>query len=76
MPFPPLKSVDVRAKFSSGDQAMLVYDMNLTAPVDESPGAVLMTTRETMIVRAELFYYARPFGNLQAGSYSENIQRG
>ncbi len=60
---PLLKSINVRAEFSSGDQAMLVYDMNLSAPVEKCPAAVLMTIREGMIVRTELFYDARPFGN-------------
>lgn len=61
---PLIKSIEVRAKFSSDDQVMLVYDLNLTAPVDRCPSAVLMTIREGMIVRTELFYDARPFGNL------------
>ena len=61
---PLLKSVEVRAKFSSGDQVALVYDMNLTGPVSHCPTAVLMTIREGMIVRTELYYDARPFGNL------------
>lgn len=61
---PLIKSIDVRAKFSSADQVMLVYDLNLTAPVDRCPSAVLMTIRENLIVRTELFYDARPFGNL------------
>lgn len=61
---PLIKSIDVRAKFGSGDQVMLVYDLNLTAPVDRCPSAVLMTIKDGMIRRTELFYDARPFGNL------------
>ena len=61
---PLLKGIDVRARFSSGDQVVLIYDMRLTAPVDVCPTAVLMTIRNGLISRTELFYDARPFGNL------------
>ena len=59
-----IKSIDVRAKFASGDQVALIYDMHLTAPVDVCPTAVLMTFKDGLIARTELYYDARPFGNL------------
>jgi len=61
---PLVKSINVRAKFASGDQVVLVYDMNLTGPVTVCPTAVLMTFKEGLIARTELYYDARPFGNL------------
>lgn len=61
---PLLKGVDIRARFSAGDQVALIYDMKLTAPVDICPTAVYMTFKDGLIARTELFYDARPFGNL------------
>ncbi|HUI30438.1 MAG TPA: nuclear transport factor 2 family protein [Candidatus Acidoferrales bacterium] len=61
---PLVERIDVRAKFASGDQVALVYDMHLTGPVKICPTAVLMTFKNDLIARTELYYDARPFGNL------------
>jgi len=58
-----LKSVDVRAEFSSGNQVVLIYDMVLTQSVERCPTAAFMTIKDGLITRTELFYDARPFGN-------------
>ena len=59
-----IKSIKVRAKFGSGDQVMLAYDLYYGEPVAVCRTAVLMKFRDGLIAHIELFYDARPFGNL------------
>jgi hypothetical protein len=54
------KSLKIRAKFGSEDQAMIVYDVEFPAPVGKTPTAALMTFREGLISKIELIYDARP----------------
>lgn len=61
---PLVERIDVRAKFASGDQVVLIYDMHLSGPVKLCPTAVLMTFKDGLIARTELYYDTRPFGNL------------
>ena len=57
-----IQSIEVRAKFGSEDQAMLTYDMKFAEPVGVCRAAALMTFKDGLIVRNELFFDARPFG--------------
>jgi ketosteroid isomerase-like protein len=59
-----LKSITIRASFGAGDQVMLAYDLNYGEPIGICRVAVLMNFKEGLIARIELFYDARPFGNL------------
>ncbi|OGT38237.1 MAG: hypothetical protein A3F11_04310 [Gammaproteobacteria bacterium RIFCSPHIGHO2_12_FULL_37_14] len=52
-------ALTIRAKFSSGDQAMLAYDVNFPAPIGNVSSAVLMTFHDKLILKIELFYDAR-----------------
>lgn len=52
-------TLTIRAKFSSGDQAMLAYDVNFPAPIGNVSSAVLMTFQDKLILKIELFYDAR-----------------
>jgi hypothetical protein len=56
-----IKSIKVQAKLGSGDQVMLTYDMDFAEPVGICRAAVLMTFKEGLIARSELFFDARPF---------------
>jgi len=56
-----LKSVEVHAKFGSEDQAMLAYSMHFAEPAGVCRAAALMTFKDGLIVRNELFFDARPF---------------
>jgi hypothetical protein len=56
-----IKSIKVRAKFDSEDQAMLTYDMEFAEPMGICRTAVLMSFKEGLIARSELFFDARPF---------------
>jgi hypothetical protein len=58
---PMIKSVNMRARFGSGEQAMLAYDMVFAEPAGMCRTAALMTIKNGQIVRNELFFDARPF---------------
>ena len=53
------KTLTIRAKFGSGDQAMLAYDVDFPAPIGIVKSAVLMTFEDKRIIKIELFYDAR-----------------
>lgn len=55
------KTLKIRAKFGSGDQAMVVYDLDCPLPIGHFSTAVLMTFQEGLVAKIELFYDARPF---------------
>ena len=59
---PLINSIKVHAKFGSEDQAMLTYDMEFAEPIGVTRTAVLMTFKDGLIERSELFFDARPFG--------------
>ena len=55
------KSLTIRAKFGAGDQAMIVYDVDIPGIAKDFPGASLLSFRDGLIVRIELFYDASRF---------------
>ena len=55
-----LTSLNIRAKFGSEDQAMIVFDLNFPAPIGTLPSASLLTIRDGLIVNIELFYNNPP----------------
>lgn len=59
--FPLIRSIKVHAKLGSDDQAMLTYDMDFAEPVGICRAAALMTFKDGLIARSELFFDARPF---------------
>ncbi len=59
-----MKGLIIRARFSSGDQVVLVYDIQYGDPIGICRTAVMMNFKDGLIIRTELFYDARPFGNL------------
>ncbi len=56
-----IQSIQVHAKFGSEDQAMLSYDMDFAEPIGVCRAAALMTFKDGLIVRNELFFDASPF---------------
>ncbi len=58
---PLINGIKVHAKFGSEDQAMLTYDMDFIAPVGVCRAAALMTFKDGLIIRNEIFFDARPF---------------
>jgi hypothetical protein len=55
------KTLTLRAKFGSADQAMVVYDVDFPDPIGIIPTASLMTFQEELVTKIELFFDARPF---------------
>jgi hypothetical protein len=56
-----VKSIKVHAKSASEEQAMLTYDMSVAEPLGVCRTAALMTFKDGLIVRDELFFDASPF---------------
>lgn len=54
-------SLTIRAKFGSVDQAMIVYDIDIPGIATNFPGASLLTFRDGLIVKIELFYDSSRF---------------
>lgn len=57
------KSLAIRSKFESGDQAVIVYDIELPAPVGVNRSASLLTINNGLITKIELFYDSAPFAS-------------
>lgn len=51
-----IKSLTIRAKFGSEDQAMIVCDSNMPGITECFPTASLLSFRNDLIVKIELFY--------------------
>jgi hypothetical protein len=58
---PLINSIKVHARFGSEDQAMLTYDMDFAEPIGVCRAAALMTFKDGLIMRNEIFFDARPF---------------
>ncbi len=70
--FPLMQNLKVRSVFASGDQVMAAYDFVCAEPVGNCRTAELMTFKDGLISRIELFFDARPFEKLmQAQSRPE-----
>ncbi len=55
------KTLTIRSSFASGDQAMIVYDLECATPINHFSSAVLLTFQDDLIAKIKLFYDARPF---------------
>lgn len=55
------KSLTIRSKFASGNQAMLAYDVDFPAPIGITRSAALMTFKNGLIKKIELFFDASSF---------------
>lgn len=50
------ESLKIRAKFGSEEQAMIVYDVDIFGVANNFPGASLLTFRDGLIDKIELFF--------------------
>lgn len=55
------RSLKIRAKFASGDKAMIVYNTDIPGIAEDFPGASMLTFRDGLIVKIELFYDSSRF---------------
>jgi len=53
--------MNVKARFASDEQVMLVYDLECSDPLGTIRTAALMTFKDGLIVRNDLFFDPRPF---------------
>lgn len=56
------KNLVIRAKCCSEDKVMLAYDLECPEPFGTLRVAALMTFKDDLISKIELFFDARPFG--------------
>ncbi len=56
-----LEGIEIRAKFSSGNQIMLAYDFMFPKPIGKLRAAVLMEFQNKLISKIELFFDGEPF---------------
>ena len=56
-----LLGLEIHAKFAVGDQVTLSYHIDFPEPIGLCRAASLMTFRDGLISRIELYYDARPF---------------
>jgi ketosteroid isomerase-like protein len=59
--FAVFNKLTIRTQFATEDQAMVVYDLDCSAPIGAFKGAALLTFKDDLIIGYELFYDARPF---------------
>jgi hypothetical protein len=64
------ESLKIRTKFGSQDQAMIVYDVDIPGIVKGLPTAVLLSIRDGLIARIELFYDASHFTSMKEKIFS------
>lgn len=53
-------SLNIRSKFSSGDQAVLIIDLDFPDPIGRLPTAALLQVEKDLIVKIELFFDPTP----------------
>ncbi|WP_068468889.1 nuclear transport factor 2 family protein [Candidatus Protochlamydia phocaeensis] len=66
------KSLAIRAKFGAGDQAMIVYEVDVPGIAKDFPGASLLSFREGLIARIQLFYDGSRFVEKKEEIFSKN----
>lgn len=65
------KSLKIRAKFGEGDQAIIVYDVDIPGIKGAFPGASLLNFQDGQIVSIELFYDASHFQKKKERIFSQ-----
>lgn len=55
------QTLKIRSIFEYEDQAVVVYDLDIPEPIGAISSVSLMTFKEGLVVKIELFYDARPF---------------
>ena len=63
--FGMLKALEVQSKFAFGNQAIFTYDFVCTPPIGGCRTAEIMTFKDGLISKIELFFDARPFEKLR-----------
>lgn len=69
-----LQDIQIKSRFSSGNQIMFAYDMIVPASIGKFRAAVLMEFTDRLISKIELFYDARPFEKKRAEIFEDNTK--
>lgn len=56
-----IMDLEIKTRFASDEQVMLVYDLECSQPIGTCRTAALMTFKDGLIVRNDLFFDPRPF---------------
>jgi SnoaL-like domain len=56
-----LKTLQVRSRFASGDQVIFTYDFVCADPIGVCRTAELLTFKDGLIIKIEVFFDPRPF---------------
>lgn len=59
-----IMDMEINARFASDEQVMLVYDLECSSPLGTIRTAALLTFKDGLIVRNDLFFDPRPFVKL------------
>lgn len=70
-----LKSLAIRSKFESGDQAVIVYDIEHPSPVGLNRTASLLTINNGLITKIELFYDSAPFASQKEKIFGKTTKK-
>lgn len=66
-----LQDIQIRSRFSSGNQIMFAYDLIVPAPIGKFRAAVLMEFTDRLISKIEPFYDASPFEEKKSEIFSQ-----
>ena len=58
--FPLTKGVTIHRIFSSGDQVVVIFDLEFLPPIGNLPIAALLTIHNKLITKLEMFFDPRP----------------
>jgi len=64
------KTLTIRAKFGSKDQAIIVYDVDFPEPMGKIRSTSLMTFKDGLVTEIELFYDGRPVEKMKSQIFS------
>jgi hypothetical protein len=69
-----LQDIQIRSRFTAGNQIMFAYDMIVPAPIGKFRAAVLMEFTDRLISKIELFYDASPFQEKKSEIFEANSE--
>jgi SnoaL-like domain len=58
--FPLFKTLTIHKIFSSGDQVVVIFDLEFLPPIGNIPIAAVLTIHNKLISKIEMFYDPRP----------------
>jgi hypothetical protein len=67
-----MKKITIRAQLSSQDQVMLAFDIDFPAPIGAVRSAVLMSFKNGLISRNEMFYDPRALESNQGRIFAKS----